>query len=130
MQNNKTLLTLLFLSVLSLPCQAAEEKATENVKISEQAISNYGIQTTSVARNQQITLPRSAFAVSKNEYFAYAKKDGGFIEIELHGFQPENGNLAFLNKYEVDEFVTDGAKYLRIIFLSQQNQSSGHGHGH
>lgn len=126
----KTILSLavVFCAVVFFSSPGFVSEEEEAIKISDQAINNYGIKTIKVDKNAIVSLPRSAFAMSKDEYFAYGRKKDEFIQIDVHGLKVENGRFTFLNNYDVEEFVIDGAKYLRVIFLSQQNPSSGHVH--
>lgn len=97
--------------------------------LSDAAVKNYGVKTVKVAKNGFVTLPRSAFVASKDGYFAYGiDKDGRFEEIAPHQLQIGKEAFTFFNGGDLDEFVTAGAKYLRIIGLSQSASASGHSH--
>lgn len=127
-----------FCAVGDISCSEEKAKPQNEIKISETAIKNYEITTKKFEKNSFITLPRSAFAVSQNQYFVYGVKNGVFIEfvpyrvrfhakgINFLNEQPEE--IMFLNEQLFDEFVVTGAKYLRMISLSQQTPASGHSH--
>lgn len=109
-------------------CLEEKSEAQSVIKISAEAIKNYGIKTQKVGKKNFVTLPRSAFAASQNQYFVYAVKDGTFIELDAHQAQTGQNGLKILNEQLFDEFVIEGAKYLRMISLSQQAPVSGHSH--
>lgn len=109
---------------------ASFDKEEHNeIKISDQAIQNYGIKTIKVAKDKFVTLPQSAFVASRDQHFVYAvDKDGGYVQIEPHRLQVEKNGFTFSNEQNMEEFVIEGAKYLRMINLSQDAPATGHSH--
>jgi len=106
-----------------------ETNAAE-IKLSVEAIRNYGIKTIKPAKSKKQTLPRTALVVAKNEYFIYAKDNEHFMEIKIIPLKITGKSVTFQDTdYEADkEYVVSGAKYLRIIFLNNRNPQKRHAH--
>lgn len=130
MQNKFLLLSLLVLSMgTNISYAGSEEKGHSEIKISDEAVKNYGIKTFKAPLGKYVTLPRAAFVASKDKHFVYGvDEDGGYIEIEAHLVQVEKNNFTFINEQGTKEFVVEGAKYLRMINLSLDAPATGHSH--
>lgn len=95
----------------------------EGITISNNAIKNYGIETT-ITDKKEVVLPRSALVVSRDNYFIYLKNGDSFEEQQIYPVKVTKDSVTF--KYDTvkeREFVIQGAPYLRIIFLN--NNDSG-----
>lgn len=106
-----------------------EEKEAIEIELSGTAIQNYGI-TTMTVKGEDITLPKSAVVLSKDEFFIYRQEGKHFQEIEIHPIQITSDTISF--EYHTDEpeseFVITGVPYLRVVFLSNKNPIEGHAH--
>lgn len=119
--------------LFALPAFADEhghEEKPAGIELSAEAVENYGIETARPAKQELQTLNRDALVVSRGEYFIYEREDGRFREVEIH---PEKITAAAVVFRDADfacekEYVSRGAKYLRIIFLNNDNPEEGHGH--
>lgn len=90
----------------------------EGVELSQNAMKNYGIET-AVVNKKDVTLPRSALVVSRDNYFIYVKNGNSFEEQQIYPVKVTKDIVSFkLDTAEEREFVTKGAPYLRIIFLN------------
>lgn len=106
-----------------------EDKSPE-IEISAEAIKNYGIEIVKPAQQEIQTLPRDALVMSRGEYFIYEKEGGHFREVEI---RPEKIMAEYFVFRDMDfshgkEYVSRGSKYLRIIFLNNNNPEKSHGH--
>lgn len=121
---NKIVL-ILFLSGFAFPATAGEHA---EIALSAEAVQNFGIQTVPT-RGKQAVLPRSAFVASKDGYFVYAvDDDGGFVEIEVQNRVSSGDGYIVDNADGFAAFVAAGAKYLRVVRLSNAQPAGGHSH--
>lgn len=97
------------------------------ITLSPEAAQNYGIKTAKVSGGM-VTLPRGAFVASENQYFVYGVEKDGFVELVPIDARVSAEEGTFLNNQGVDEFVVEGAKYLRLVSLSQKSPIAGHVH--
>lgn len=104
-----------------------DDEVTE-IKLSKEALLGYGIQSEKVEKDMVVQLPISAVIFSKDEHFIYSKEGNEFSEFEVHPEEITEDTISFLNNTGKDEFVVNGAKYLRMVFLNNKNPSSGHAH--
>lgn len=128
------LLTLIFAALFSATAWASdihgdEEIPITEVELSEAALQNYDIKTTTIA-GEKITLPATAVVASQDEFFAYIREGKHFRQIEIHPTARSMDTISF--EYHTEEpsseFVTNGAPYLRIVFLNNANPITGHAH--
>lgn len=90
----------------------------EGVELSQNAEKNFGIET-AVINSKNITLPRSALVVSRDNYFIYLKNGNSYEEQQIYPSKVTKDTVHFqLDTAEEREFVTKGSPYLRIIFLN------------
>lgn len=129
----KHLLIAILIGIDPVSAMAKEDHKDEagEIELSVKAIQNYGI-TSNIFKitEGQITLPRSAVVVSKDEFFIYEKEGEHFKQVEVHPTNHVNGTVVFAPEHddEEHEIVTTGASYLRIVFLSNANPEAGHSH--
>lgn len=90
----------------------------ESIELSGNAMKNYGIKTT-VTNGKNITLPRSALVVYRDEYYIYLKNGEEYEEMQIFPTKVTKEIVTFTqDTAEEREFVISGAPYLRIIFLN------------
>lgn len=96
----------------------------EGVELSKNAIKNFGIETT-VTDKKDVTLPRSALVVSRDEYYIYLKNGNSFEEQQIFPKKVTKDIVSFtFDTVKEREFVTNGAPYLRIIFLNGSEEAA------
>lgn len=96
----------------------------ESIELSKNAMKNYGIETT-VTDKKDVTLPRSALVVSRDEYYIYLKSGNSFEEQQIFPTKVTKDIVSFkLDTVKEREFVISGAPYLRIIFLSGSEEAA------
>lgn len=128
MRNKFIIFVVLLLSVSA--AFANEHEHTEDIKeikLSDKVVSNYGIETQAID-GAVITVPKSAVVMSRDEYLVYVCDDEHFQEIEIHPTKITSDSVLFKNENDAKKIVTNGAKYLRMIFLSNENPDAGHSH--
>jgi hypothetical protein len=100
------------------------------IKLTPNAVVNYGITTRKPSAGPLQKLPRAAFVYAKDKYFIYEKHGDNFREIEI---LPKNVTDDFITFTDINykaekEYVISGGSFLRIIFLNTNAPEAGHGH--
>lgn len=90
----------------------------QSVELSKNAEKNFEIKTT-VTDKKNVTLPRDALVVSRDEYYIYIKNGNSYEQQQIFPTKVTKDTVSFtLDTVQEREFVISGAPYLRIIFLN------------
>lgn len=96
----------------------------KEIEISDNAVKNYEIETY-ITDSKNVTLPRSALVVSRDNYFIYIKDRNFFEEIQVYPVKVTKDVVVLkFDTVKEREFVTKGSPYLRIVFLNDTDSEA------
>lgn len=109
---------------------AIEEEDAELVALSDAARQNYNIRTQTFTAKGLVTLPKAAVITVGKQYFAYVYDGVHFRELSIQPVSISSGSVVFpyQNTADAEQFVVEGADYLRIVFLNNNSSAAGHSH--